>query len=328
DKITEVEQSSGKKFKSAAKKVIEQHALGDANDKEKVMEKLDKAEEELNTSGQSAVSLTDHEARFMDNKKKRIELSYNSQITVDQDSGIILANDVTQDCTDHNQLQPQVEMTEENLDGLPDETRQNFDNGYYSGANLRYLEEKGLDGYIPDSKQAQKHKGKKVEDSPYSKDKFEYDEENDQFICPHGEVLVRKGEYMNKGKSQYTYYGANCNECPFQDKCAGKSRTRVITSDDYEAERRRMVDKMQSEEGREEYKKRKATVEWPFGNIKHNMKFREFLTRGIESVRIEHNLVCTAHNLKVMWAKLCTKGYSFCEIVGLVPSLAAKVAAI
>ena len=34
------------------------------------------------------------------------------------------------------------------------------------------------------------------------------------------------------------------------------------------------------------------------------MKFREFLTRGIEKVRVEHNLVCTAHNLKVMWGKL------------------------
>ena len=34
------------------------------------------------------------------------------------------------------------------------------------------------------------------------------------------------------------------------------------------------------------------------------MKFREFLTRGIEQVRVEHNLVCTAHNLKVMWGKL------------------------
>jgi len=42
--------------------------------------------------------------------------------------------------------------------------------------------------------------------------------------------------------------------------------------------------KMQSEAGKEEYKKRKATVEWPFGNIKYNMKFREFLTRGIENV--------------------------------------------
>jgi transposase len=42
----------------------------------------------------------------MENKEKRKELSYNSQITVDHDSGIILANDVTQDCTDHYQLQP------------------------------------------------------------------------------------------------------------------------------------------------------------------------------------------------------------------------------
>jgi len=30
----------------------------------------------------------------------------------------------------------------------------NFDNGYFSGANLRYLGTNGLDGYIPDSKQA------------------------------------------------------------------------------------------------------------------------------------------------------------------------------
>ena len=28
-----------------------------------------------------------------------------------------------------------------------------------------------------------------------------------------------------------------------------------------------------------------------YGNIKQNMKFREFLTHGIEKVRVEHNLV-------------------------------------
>ncbi len=39
-------------------------------------------------------------------------------------------------------------------------------------------------------------------------------------------------------------------------------------------------------------------------NIKQNLKFREFLTRGIEKVRVEHNLVCTAHNLKVIRGKL------------------------
>jgi hypothetical protein len=44
-------------------------------------QKLDKAEEELNKSGQGVVSVTYPEARFMENKKKRIVLSYNSQIT-------------------------------------------------------------------------------------------------------------------------------------------------------------------------------------------------------------------------------------------------------
>ncbi len=42
----------------------------------------------------------------------------------------------------------------------------------------------------------------------------------------------------------------------------------------------------------------------------------------------EFNLVCTAHNMKVMWAKLCRMGISLSEIVGLVSGQAAKVAAI
>ena len=62
-------------MKSAAKRIIEQHALGDALRKEQIEEKLKKAEEELKKSGQKAVSLTDPEARFMENKKERIELS-------------------------------------------------------------------------------------------------------------------------------------------------------------------------------------------------------------------------------------------------------------
>jgi transposase len=85
-----------------------------------------------------------------------------------------------------------------------------------------------------------------------------------------------------------------------------------------------MAAKMRSEEGKEEYKKRKETVEWPFGNIKHNLKFREFLTRGIESVKIEHNLVCTAHNLKVLWAKMAGKVAVLGKIGVLIANLASK----
>ena len=73
-----------------------------------------------------------------------------------------------------------------------------------------------MDGYIPDSKQAQELKGNKPELNPFSKDMFEYDEDKDQFLCPNGEILSRKGEYEYNGKPVYAYYGANCRECPFR----------------------------------------------------------------------------------------------------------------
>jgi len=302
-KIEEIEQSKGKKLKRVAKKVIKGHALGDKKQKNKIMEKVEKAEDEIEKSGQDAVSLTDPEARFMKNKKKRNELSYNPQITVDHDSGVIVANDVTQDCIDYDQLQPQIEKTEENVGKLLEGTKVSGDNGYSKGSNLQYLEKKKLDGYIPDQKLASEMKGKK-KDRPYAKDKFEYDEENDQFICPQGETLTKKGEYEYNGKPQHAYYGANCGKCPAISECAGKKKMRTITSDNYEAERRRMAAKMQSEEGKKEYKKRGEAVEWPFGNIKQNLGMREFLTRGIDGVKTEFNLVCIAHNLTVMWNKL------------------------
>ena len=78
----------------------------------------------------------------------------------------------------------------------------------------------------------------------------------------------------------------------------------MITSDGYEAERKRMKVKMQSEQGKKEYRKRGVTVEWPFGDIKQNLGLREFLTRGFLNVKTGHNLVCTAHNMKVLWKKI------------------------
>ena len=304
EKIKELEKSKGKKLRRAGKKLVEKHATGNEKQKEKIEEKLEKISEEIEKSGQKAVSVTDPEARFMENKKKRKELSFNPQITVDHGSGIIVANEVTQDCIDHYQLESQIEMTEENVGKLPEGTKISDDNGYFNGPNLQYLEKKKLDGYIPDSKQAQEMKNKKLKDNPYSKDKFEYDEKEDCFICPQGEVLPKKGEYSYKGKRQYNYYGANCGKCPVRSKCAGKNKIRIITSDGYEAERRRMKLKMLSDNGKEEYKKRGQWAEWPYGDIKHNLKFREFLTRGVGTVGIEFNLVCISHNMRVMWNKL------------------------
>ncbi|MFA7172281.1 MAG: transposase [Kiritimatiellia bacterium] len=59
-----------------------------------------------------------------------------------------------------------------------------------------------------------------------------------------------------------------------------------------------MSKRLKTSEGRTLYKLRKQTVEPVFGIIKEVMGFRRFLTRGIESVCTEWDLVTLSYNCK------------------------------
>lgn len=60
---------------------------------------------------------------------------------------------------------------------------------------------------------------------------------------------------------------------------------------------RAMRDKLKRAGWRSRYRLRKQTVEPVFGQIKQARGFRQFLLRGIEKVKAEWALICTAHNL-------------------------------
>ncbi len=59
----------------------------------------------------------------------------------------------------------------------------------------------------------------------------------------------------------------------------------------------RMQRLLQTKNGRKAYGKRKETVEPVFGQIKSVCGFRQFLLRGLESVKAEWQLICLTHNL-------------------------------
>lgn len=63
-----------------------------------------------------------------------------------------------------------------------------------------------------------------------------------------------------------------------------------------------MKHRLQTQEGRALYGKRKSTVEPVFGIIKAVMGFGQFLLRGVEAVSGEWDLVCLAWNLKRLHA--------------------------
>lgn len=62
--------------------------------------------------------------------------------------------------------------------------------------------------------------------------------------------------------------------------------------------RKAMKAKLETEEARAKYKRRKCTVEPVFGSIKCVLGFTRFLLRGIENVKIELLLVTLAYNCK------------------------------
>ncbi len=63
-----------------------------------------------------------------------------------------------------------------------------------------------------------------------------------------------------------------------------------------------MRHRLQTQEGKAVYAKRKATVETVFGIVKEVLGFRQFLLRGLNSVQGEWSLVCIGWNLKRMHA--------------------------
>ena len=62
----------------------------------------------------------------------------------------------------------------------------------------------------------------------------------------------------------------------------------------------RMKHRLKTTQGRKLYGLRKQTVEPVFGIIKSVMGFRQFLLRGLDSVRGEWNLVTMTWNIKRM----------------------------
>jgi transposase len=301
----QLKESEKHKVKALVAKYVKQVNKDESGNRLKEIEETIKvALDEFEKDKIENVSLTDQESRFMINKKGIIELAYNTQITVDHKLGIIVANDVCQDRADMYQLKPQIELVEENCGLLKEGTKICADNGYYCGNNINYLNGKKLDIYIPEQEVVNKTATENVEDNRFDISSFRYDEENDEFICPENQKLkfIFEGYEKERKRKYRLYKGTECKKCEFSKNCTKrKDGIRQLKIAEFSKERKQLADKMKKEEAKKIFRQRQQVVEPAIGNYKENLGFREFLTRGLKSVRNEFNLVCTAANLRKIW---------------------------
>jgi len=250
--------------------------------KEKIKENLKKVRGEFEKNPDlKKVSLSDPDSRIMIGSENSYSLSYNSQLSVDSKNQIIVANEVTKDCVDANQLEPQVNNIRENID-LKEDTKFALDCGYSSGENCKFLEDKNIEGYIPNKMQAALDREQKSKVDDYG-----YDWNKNEIIVKGVRYFFYNTYYDKKRESKFHMYRSKDNKT----KCVPE----------FFRERLRMKKKMETKESREIYDQRKITVEPVFGNLKENLGFRGFKSRGLDGAKIELNIVSIIHNLKKIW---------------------------
>lgn len=278
--------------------------------KEKIKELLS----ELEVQKAKKMSLTDKEARFM-KTTSGTKISYNGQVATENQ--VILAHQLGNDEMDPGYLKPMVDELEHlavTLKGKSEFPLENVkasaDSAYDSTGNLIHLKERKIEGYIPHRKariQAKEARGE-ILPKPFAKDKFQYDAEQDTYICPADQKLLRI-EQKKKSNTRDTYkqikYQVDaCLSCQYQSECV-KSKTgirSVFRYEPYDDLREEIDARLKQEKGKIIYKNRSTDVEPVFGDIKNNiLGSGSFLLRGLNKAGGEFTLTCIAHNLKKIY---------------------------
>lgn len=282
--------------------------LGKKKEKVKFIKGLFEADETL-----EKYFATDPTSRFQSDKGQ-VAPGYNAQICTDDDNKLIIVGDVTNESNDLKQMTPMVEHLKEIKKDLniKEKTKNIMDAGYDSEQEIiKNKDDEAVEILVHNKKDAQKsgkHKGKsnkkkneKVPNEGFDVDNFEYDKENDNFICPEGEKLKRI--YKNpgterSGRKTVTYLCKACESCKSRKNCTNNKKGRSITVSVNREEVNDYHASMKSDENKNILSKRKEIVEHPFGTIKRNWGFGYFMQRGIEKVRAEFNFICFIYNLK------------------------------
>jgi transposase len=260
-------------------------------EREQLRERIKGALAELEAEGVKQLQPQEPEARMMPCGGRK-EFGYNAQAVVDSDNGLIVATEVVNEAADHGLLVPMMEEVEAELGEVAEETV--ADAGYSSAKELHLAEERGYGVLVSLGKQREVI----PEAGEYHPSKFRYEPELDQCVCPRGEVL----SFENESRSHYKYpvriYRCQSyKECPVRWQCSRNPGGRKIELSVHHLALSRQREKQREAAKQAMLRRRQAIVEPVFGQVKQAMGFRRWTVGGLEGVRTQWSLLCTAVNL-------------------------------
>jgi transposase len=252
------------------------------------MQRLAAIEVQMLAAPDQQVSLTDPDARSMATSGRGSGIvGYNVQVAVDTEHHLIVAHEVTNVGNDRAQLAGMAEQAKaalemETLDAVADR-------GYYGGEEILACEQAGISVTLPKPMTS----GAKAA-GRFSKQDFVYKPEEDVYRCPAGETLKYYFTNVEHGMTLRRYWTNACQTCAIKSQCTtGKQRriTRWEHEDVLDAVQRRLDADPQA------MRRRRETVEHPFGTLKARMGATHFLMKTLPRVAGEMALHVLAYNL-------------------------------
>lgn len=191
------------------------------------------------------------------------------------------------------------------------------DAGYESEENYVFLDQNQQMAFIkPSNYEISKKRNYKNDVGRI--ENMDYDEKSDSYTCRNGKLLSLTHVRRSKSKTGYVsekniYQCKECNGCPYKKDCIKgnncktpiEKRNKVLSvAKTFLKYRKEDLERILSDEGVLLIMNRSIQAEGSFDELKQDMQFRRYLSRGTSNVLAESVLLAIAKNVNKLHNKI------------------------
>lgn len=252
------------------------------------MKRLEAYEKAMLASPDQQISLTDPDSRSMATSGRGSGVvGYNVQVAVETENHLIVTHEVTTSGSDRSQLArvgkaAKAVTRTDTLEAVADR-------GYFNSPEILACLEAGITVTLPKPMTS----GAKSE-GRFGKQDFIYVDTQDVYICPAGRALTYRMTTQEGDKAMRRYWTTACGICPLKKTCTTGPERRIPR---WEHEHVLEAVQARLDTDPQAMRRRRETVEHPFGTLKARMGATHFLMKTLPKVAAEMALHVLAYNL-------------------------------
>ncbi|MFH2056386.1 MAG: IS1182 family transposase [bacterium] len=233
----------------------------------------------------------DPDARYGHFPDGKLRPGYKQHTVADGKSRVVVGLSVTAaNRSEHDEAVPVLDEVLRRLPRPPEAVC--GDAAYASGRNFEELAERGVRLVSPPLK-PKTYTG----DRYFSIAAFEYDENDDCFVCPGGKRLKHVRTEPERGRRIYRALRSDCRACPLKSQCtSGKQRHLKVSA--HHGGLVKLRADSQTESFRQLYRARAPVIEGVFAEAKQWHSLGRAWRRGLTKMRVQCLLIAAVLNFK------------------------------